>query len=1443
MTENGLLDDAVRFLEQGRFREAEEIYWRILQSDPNHAGALHMLGVVRHLQGDHEAAIKLIGRAIELNPVNAVYRNNYGLPLHSLDRFAEALDSFRRALEINPRYAQAMANLGMAQQSLGQHEAAMASFREALKLEPYHADALIKLAELLEKLGRHEEAIELSQSGIISSVVVQPNNQILLGGMSGGYPSVVRLNVDGSLDSTFGSDGIVTDESSAGWLDDLLVQSNGRILVAGGQGGNPLLAQYYAGDVAGTQVNVVSSSPALTLSGSGTAIAGNTYTLTLGGGRSYLGSGSDIAYDIAWGDSTPDTIVSADALAAQQNQVSHVFNATTDGVTVNLDVDGSTYSDISGSAFAVAVDMTDATTTSLAFSPSSPTFGQTVTLTATVSASSGAGSGTVEFYDGTMDLGSGTLLVTGGYDVASLVTPPLALGDHAFTAVYGGDGTFSPSNSAVTVKAVTSGMLGWLSLTGSSTATAGATYDLTLPTTDSADDTITQWWINWGDGSSDTLSGSDTMSSDTHVYQSPGDYLVQAVATASDGNSPAMLDIDATPAAEWSASDLSGAIADIAVQPDGSIVAIQNVTGSQPANSLIRYTASGQNDGTAFDDLSASIPTITAVTIQPETSPLPLGEGPGVRAFDILAAGEAPSSPGNGPYFNIARFNSDGSLDTTFGGNGIASAPLPLGQGGDVQMLVEPDGDIVLAGIEPDSGGGGDDDLVLARFTSGGQLNTTFGSSGIETYDLSAAATSVSVAAQPGGYIVAAVGLSGSTEVLRFNADGSQDTAFGSSGVVTSMAIVSDPLLAIQPAGQIDVAGGNGSGGFALLQYTAGGTSDWSVTSAGTGTAAAMAIQPGGRIVVAVDDVMGSTHTWSLNGFSEAGSADSAFDGLGSISGLTGGAVALGVAPNGDILLAGQGASDAFFAQYGAGGPAVSVTEPDVTITDLSVTASAATYSGADTEEGGSASPAQIEVSFTDPGTVKEAHNISIAWGGGLPDATFTLAAAQTSFDYPLPQYAANGAYDISVTVTNLDGSGSVSTTESRLAVNYTNSQPSALSLSLDESTISVGDQLTLSGSFTDPQVSVAHLVTIDWGDGGGTPDVTTLSLGPGETTFQASPNSDSYSATGSYAISVTVAGLDGSTEASTTVTVVPVLPEVMVGSEIPVVSDSSGGDGEFLVTRVNGSSNSDSLTIYYQIAGTAQSGTDYSITDGSGDALDGSVTIPAGETSATIEIVPVDEVGASGSQIVTLTLSAGTGYNVASAFSTARVTIDDGGGSFASGDGVGATGALNGPISGSLWLYNADGTVNTSGSALLGETMPMVANVEGNTTDENFYFEYDSSEITVSTSPGGAAIPPETYLSSTPSDTTYYVSAADPGADVAVSGYVSMWEVDRISRGYICDVNANFDAYHMNMTGVTIQDHIDETPATVKVGQRIELEVVSVGPNGGEARPLNRRI
>ena len=92
---------------------------------------------------------------------------------------------------------------------------------------------------------------------------------------------------------------------------------------------------------------------------------------------------------------------------------------------------------------------------------------------------------------------------------------------------------------------------------------------------------------------------------------------------------------------------------------------------------------------------------------------------------------------------------------------------------------------------------------------------------------------------------------------------------------------------------------------------------------------------------------------------------------------------------------------------------------------------------------------------------------MTINWGDGTERSghdDLTLDAEQTTFRYPLPQYAASGSYTVSVQVADADGTNP---TTSSFAVDYTNSQPSGLTLSLDNSTISAGDQVTLSNSFT----------------------------------------------------------------------------------------------------------------------------------------------------------------------------------------------------------------------------------------------------------------------------------------------------------------------------------------------------------------------------------------
>ena len=121
------------------------------------------------------------------------------------------------------------------------------------------------------------------------------------------------------------------------------------------------------------------------------------------------------------------------------------------------------------------------------------------------------------------------------------------------------------------------------------------------------------------------------------------------------------------------------------------------------------------------------------------------------------------------------------------------------------------------------------------------------------------------------------------------------------------------------------------------------------------------------------------------------------------------------------------------------------VTQAAPTIT--SVTVDNSQYSGTDTEEGGSLAPDQLHVSFTGPASA-EAYNVTINWGDGTeadPDTTtFSLNPGQTEFDYPLPQYAANGTYPIVVTVTDAENQ-SASNSAAPLSVKYSNSPPSDL--------------------------------------------------------------------------------------------------------------------------------------------------------------------------------------------------------------------------------------------------------------------------------------------------------------------------------------------------------------------------------------------------------------
>jgi tetratricopeptide (TPR) repeat protein len=161
MTMQQALDLAVKHHQAGRLREAEGIYRRILEGDPNNPHALHLLGVLASQVGQNDSAVDYIRRAIAQNPTAAQYQCNLGAALVTAGRIEEAIETYQRGLLLQPELPDAYANLGIAQMRLGQFASAVESLQTALKSKPEDFKILDSLGSALSQNGQQEEAIQI----------------------------------------------------------------------------------------------------------------------------------------------------------------------------------------------------------------------------------------------------------------------------------------------------------------------------------------------------------------------------------------------------------------------------------------------------------------------------------------------------------------------------------------------------------------------------------------------------------------------------------------------------------------------------------------------------------------------------------------------------------------------------------------------------------------------------------------------------------------------------------------------------------------------------------------------------------------------------------------------------------------------------------------------------------------------------------------------------------------------------------------------------------------------------------------------------------------------------------------------------------------------------------------------------------------------------------
>ena len=152
-------NQGVALHQQGKLAEAERIYGEVLRQQPNHFGALHLLGVIAFQAQRTERAVELIRKAIGLNAKVGAAHNNLGAALRDLKRPEDALVSCDKAIALNPDYAEAYNNRGNALTDLKRLEDALASYDQAIALKPDNADAYSNRGNVLKDLKRPEDAL------------------------------------------------------------------------------------------------------------------------------------------------------------------------------------------------------------------------------------------------------------------------------------------------------------------------------------------------------------------------------------------------------------------------------------------------------------------------------------------------------------------------------------------------------------------------------------------------------------------------------------------------------------------------------------------------------------------------------------------------------------------------------------------------------------------------------------------------------------------------------------------------------------------------------------------------------------------------------------------------------------------------------------------------------------------------------------------------------------------------------------------------------------------------------------------------------------------------------------------------------------------------------------------------------------------------------------
>jgi uncharacterized delta-60 repeat protein len=321
-------------------------------------------------------------------------------------------------------------------------------------------------------------------------------------------------------------------------------------------------------------------------------------------------------------------------------------------------------------------------------------------------------------------------------------------------------------------------------------------------------------------------------------------------------------------------------------------------------------------DGKVITPIGAADDRITEIAVQADGK--------------ILAVGF--SDNGTDHDFVLVRYNTDGSLDNTFDLDGKVITDFSGGNDHAASLVIQSDGKILVVGESSY-------DVALARYNTDGSMDNSFSGDGMLTTDFAASFDAgYCIAVQSDGKILVAGDSNGDFALARYTSTGSLDNSFSSDGMQTTdfgSATDGAAAIAIQPDGKIVLAGYTNGGvyyAFALARYTSTGNLDNTfdtdgmiITAVGTDDDFGwdMKLQADGKIVVVGQSDVFSGSDVAIVRYNTDGTLDNSFDSDGKLMtdfGATDGGISVYIQSDGKILMGGRSDGDFIVGRYNSNG-------------------------------------------------------------------------------------------------------------------------------------------------------------------------------------------------------------------------------------------------------------------------------------------------------------------------------------------------------------------------------------------------------------------------------------------------------------------------------------------------------------------------------------------